>query len=102
MAKEKLKPNAPEAQQSSRVRQQEVLSEKSDQSVDLGFWKHEIEALQKQSFASMDEAIGAIVGAALDKMDPTMNEQDVRQFVFDMIDSDPGLKDQLASYLNLK
>ena len=65
-------------------------------------WDEHIEKLQEQEFDSIDEAVDALVDLTLDKIGSEINQENVRQFVVDMFQTDPILLEEINNCLKVK
>lgn len=69
----------------------------------LGEWQQEIDALSKQVFESEQAAIMALIDQVLTKCQSQQNTyQQTKRFMFELFDSDPGLKEHLRGLLKIK
>lgn len=67
------------------------------------FWKDTIQSLKSQHYQSMDQAIHAVVGAAMEKLGQTDDESgEVREFLYDVLNMDPELLEELEKSLDIR
>lgn len=80
-----------------------VAPEAEDRAQEAAFWDETIASLQSESYATLDEAIHAVVAAAMNKLGQTGDdEQDVREFLYDVLNMDPEILAELRASLDIK
>lgn len=65
-------------------------------------WQKETEALMKQEFNSVEEALDQLIERVLDKSSSSKNRDEEREFLKLLFADDPDLQETLGSILNIK
>lgn len=65
-------------------------------------WEREIAALQTTKFANIEDATREVIKRVVSRLggDPESRAK-IEEFLFDVIDTDPGLKEELRKVLNI-
>ncbi len=67
------------------------------------FWDETIKSLQGQRYENLEEAIHAVVDAAIKRLNnPSQDETEVREFLYDVLNMDPEILDALKGSLSIK
>lgn len=67
------------------------------------FWKQELDALSKQEFRSLDDAIQTLIRGVISRLKvETHKKEETGNFLRQMIDDDPILQDLIKGNFNIK
>jgi len=69
----------------------------------LEYWDEAVSFLKARRFNAVDEALAAVVEIVAHKVSKgRMVESDLRTFLYDLLDTDPELKEELKTSLGIK
>ena len=77
------------------------LAKEAKASTKKGAWKNETKNLQEQSFATVDEAVEAIIGQVLGRL-KVRDEATVRAFLQETLGDDPTISGELKRLLKIR
>ncbi len=67
------------------------------------FWQRELDALESKKFKTIDDAIYAMIDQVMKRINnKSTSETELRDFLFNMFDTDPVLKDEMGRILGIK
>jgi hypothetical protein len=76
--------------------------EQSPEASQEDYWNEAVQNLQEMRFSTLDEAINAVIDKVVERVGGAdASNPDLRQFLFDLLDTDPGIKEQLESVLQV-
>ncbi len=79
--------------------------EKTSQSLDEQtkvFWSEIVSSLQKEEFQTVEAATSAIIEKVIAKLPEKSNEEELRNFLTSLVETDIGLKEKIESLLVTK
>ncbi|MBX7137461.1 MAG: hypothetical protein K1X83_05705 [Oligoflexia bacterium] len=66
------------------------------------FWKDEIEALREERFASIEQALQTLIARVTARLeDGSKGSDGEREFLYDLLSTDPGVVEYLKSVLKI-
>lgn len=68
----------------------------------LVYWRKEVERLLGQDFDNLDQAVAAIVEAAVSRQPAGTNKEELTLFLTQLFEADPTLREELERLFGLK